>query len=326
VRDASAVDPTDPPVLAVVVPTYRRPEGLARLLEALARQTLPPERWELVVVDDAGGPETAAVLDRLVAGSPLTARVVHLVTNEGPAAARNAGWRSTTAPLVAFTDDDCVPRPDWLASGLKALEAAAEIGVVQGRTVRPAGSDGYPYTCFTVVREVLAPSPWFEGCNLFFRRPALEAAGGFDETIGWFGEETALGWSVIEAGWQRGWADNATVEHDLSERPWRWHLRNHYLEGNIVRIAARHPGIRSMFWRPWAIKRENALFTLALLGLLMASRRRIGLLLTIPYLRGLPRPWHGRGAAIGMAHQASVHAASLAGKAVAAVEQRSLLL
>lgn len=320
------METTDPPVLAIVVPTYRRPEGLARLLDALARQTLPPDRWEVVVVDDHGGPDTAAVLDQLVAGSSLPARVIHQATNQGPAAARNVGWRSTTAPFVAFTDDDCVPRPDWLASGLKALEAGADTGVVQGRTVRPAGSEGYSYTCFTVVREVLAPSPWFEGCNLFFRRAALEAAGGFDESIGWFGEETALGWSVVEAGWQRAWADNATVEHDLSERPWRWHLRNHYLEGNIVRIAARHPGIRTMFWRPWAIKRENALFTLALLGLVVSSRRRIGLLLTVPYLHGLPRPWHGRAAAVGMVHQASVHAASLAGKAVAAVEHRAFLL
>jgi GT2 family glycosyltransferase len=277
-------------------------------------------------VDDGSGRPIAQEIDDMAASSSLRIRVLHVDHNSGPAGGRNPGWRSTTAPLIAFTDDDCVPRPGWLAAGLAALEANPRIGVLQGRTTRPDGSERYPTTYLTVIREVLSPSPWFEGCNLFFRREALLDGGGFDETIRWFGEETALGWSVLDAGWARDWAGDAVVQHDLTERPWRWHLRNHYLEGNLVRVAARHPAIRDMFWRPWAIKRENALFALAVLGLLAGCRRRAGLLLAVPYLRTLPRPWEGWQSLQGAVHQASVHAASLAGKTIACAQERTFLL
>jgi GT2 family glycosyltransferase len=320
------VGSSERPDVAVVVPTYQRPENLRRLLAALAAQTVQEQQWELVIVDDGSDQTNAQTIDELAAHSSLPVRVLHTPTNAGPARARNLGWRSTSAPIVAFTDDDCVPRPDWLAAGLSVLQQSERIGVVQGQTLRPVNTDGYPYSPFTVIREVKTPSPWFEGCNLFFRREALDAGGGFDENVGWFCEETELGWRILERGWDRAWADDAVVEHDLTERPWLWHLRNHFLEGNIVRIAARHPSIRSMFWRPWAVKRENALFALALLGLLIGTRRRAGLLLALPYARMFPRPWDRDADIIAITHQVSVHAASLAGKAIAGLGERTLLL
>ncbi len=311
--------------MAVVVPTHRRPDGLRRLLDGLRAQTLPPDRWEAVIVDDGSGPDMAAAVDDLVAGMPFRARVLHQSPNRGPASARNLGWRSTSAPVIAFTDDDCVPEPGWLLGGLRAIRSPA-VGVVQGRTARPAGSEGYAYTPFTVVREVLAPSPWFEGCNLFFRRQALEEAGGFDEGFGLFpsGEDTHLGWSVLAAGWERGWAPDATVTHEIGERPVSWHLRFHWKEGDLVRLAAGHPEIRSMFWRPWAVKRENALFAAAVAGLLLAPKVRPASLLALPYLLWLQpgRRVGGEGAVL----QVAAHAASLAGKLLAGIEERTLLL
>ena len=318
------VPPDVPPVdVAVVVPTYRRPDGLRRLLDGLSSQTLPFDRWEAVIVDDGSGPDVAAAVDRLAGGVPFSVRVLHQGANRGQAAARNRGWRSTSAPVIAFVDDDCVPEPGWLAAGLAALSRPG-VGVVQGRTVRPAGSERYRYTPLTVVREVLEPSPWFEGCNLFLRREALDGAGGFDEGFGDFAEDTRLGWSVLGAGWERGWAGDAVVTHELGERPVSWHLRIHWREGDIVRLAARHPGIRSMLWRPWAVKRENALFAAAVLGLLAAVKARPAALLTFPYLLWL-QPGRRVGAG-GATLQVSAHAASLAGKLVAGVQERTVVL
>jgi GT2 family glycosyltransferase len=177
-----------------------------------------------------------------------------------------------------------------------------------------------------VVREVPRPSPWFEGCNIFFRRAALEQTGGFDESFGRFpcGEDTNLGWSVLDAGWERGWADEAVVEHELGERPWSWHLRFHWMEGNLVHLAARHPDIRHMFWRPWAVKRENALFAAAVAGALASLRFKPAALGVVPYL-----VWLSPGRKVGLtggALQVSAHAASLAGKAVVGVRERQFLL
>jgi GT2 family glycosyltransferase len=316
--------------VAVVVPTYRRPEGLRRLLSGLEGQTLPRHRWEVVIFDDASGPGISEQIDALAAESPLAVRVVHGRTNQGQAVARNEGWRATSAAVVAFTDDDCVPRPGWLQAGLETMVSAPRLGVVQGRTVRPEGHQDYAYTLRTVVREVLEPSPWFEGCNLFVRREALDAVGGFDEELSDFAEDTALGWAVLERGWERGWSPDALVEHELSERPWFWHLRFYFLQGRIVDIAKRYPQIRGMFWRPWAVGPDNAYFALAVAGLALLPKRRASALLVVPYLAWLfgpreRRPTPGRALRIGV-FKIATNAASFTGKTIAAVRTRTFLL
>lgn len=318
------------PGVAVVVPTYRRPDALARLLAGLERQTYPRDDWELIVVDDASGGEAADSIDALADASPLRVTVIHGTVNRGQAAARNEGWRATSAPLVAFTDDDCVPGPGWLEAGVALMRASPAVGIAQGRTVRPDTGTGYPYSLRTVVREVLAPSPWFEGCNLFLRREALVAAGGFDERLADSAEDSALGWAVLELGWQRGWAGDAVVEHELSERSWRWHLRARFLEGRILDVAKEHPDIRREFWRPWATRQSNAYFALAAAGVAVSPLRRTALLFSVPYLVWLYRPAERRPSPAGAVRigvfKASGDAASLAGKMLGWVRTGTFLL
>jgi hypothetical protein len=81
-----------------------------------------------------------------------------------------------------------------------------------------------------------------------------------------------------------------------------------------------------MFWRPWAIKRENALFALALFGLIISSRRRFGLLLAIPYVCWLPAPWRGWTGLRAASFQVSVHAAGLAGKVFVGLREGTIVL
>src|SRR6266568_510689 len=137
------------PLVAVVVPTRNRPDGLRRLVGGLEGQTLPRALWELVIVDDSSDEPTALAIKEITATSPL--RIRALRTDHcagGPAPVRNLGWRATDAPFLAFTDDDCIPQPGWLAAGLAALEGGADVGLVQGRTIRPPGSENYPYSCY----------------------------------------------------------------------------------------------------------------------------------------------------------------------------------
>jgi GT2 family glycosyltransferase len=318
------------PRISVVIPTYRRPERLPRLVEALERQTLPPGEWEAIIVEDCGEDGTIELLHRLADATPIDLRVASTPQNGGPAAARNVGWRMARAPLIAFTDDDCAPTPGWLAAGLDALEGDPRLGILQGLTTADRSS-GEPDTIRTVVREVLEPSPWFEGCNLFMRKEALEASGGFDEVIAWAGEETAMAWKLLESGWERGWAPAAEVVHDVEERPLRWHLRNRYLEGHAVVIAARHPTIRSTWWRPWAIEKRGALFAVAVgagLGALV-TRRRWPLVFATPYVVEL-FPRHTlppvRPVLESAAYRVMSDAASLSGKVVEGLRSRTVVL
>jgi hypothetical protein len=106
----AAVEPAlaDRVFLSVAIPTFERPRPLSTLLEALAGQRLPRDRFEVIVVDDSGTVSGAAVVqgfaDRLDVGFLVEPR-------RGCAGARHAGCTRATGSHLVFTDDDCVPDP-----------------------------------------------------------------------------------------------------------------------------------------------------------------------------------------------------------------------
>jgi GT2 family glycosyltransferase len=273
------------PQIAVVVPTYRRADRLERLLGALAAQTIDPARWELVVVDNAShDPAVDQLTQRLTELVPCAAVALVIETNRGPAAARNRGWQATEAPVVAFVDDDVVPDPGWLEAGLAAFAEPA-VGVVQGRTRLPDGVVSEALPPWSITREIDRPSPFFEACNIFYRRNVLTSTTGFDEAIGWIGEDTELGWQVVESGWQRSFAESASVVHDVEMRGPRWFLSNGWLEHHVIDVAAHHPGFRrEAFWRPWAPRKRDAAFVAAAVSVALAVRWRPAALGVLPYL------------------------------------------
>lgn len=311
-----------PPRIAVVAPTFRRPDRLRRLVAALEQQDLGRDAWEAIVVDDASGDDTASVLDELAATSAGLVRAVHLERNGGPARARNEGARRTTAPVVAFVDDDCVPEPGWLRALLEAFDRNPRLGVAQGLTRRPADADLGPWTMY---REITWESPWFEGCNIAYRRDVLLATGGFDEQLRWYGEDTAAGWKVVETGAERDFEPTAVVVHDLEERGLWWRIRHGWLEANLVELASRHPGLRrSAFWRPWAFRPESAALPVAVAGLAAIRRHPVvGAALVAPYvgLRRLPlrRPLFAAGLV-------AIDAAQVVGHLAGSVRVRTVVL
>ena len=277
------------PDIAVIVPTHRRPDRLRRLLDTLAAQTLDPSRWELLVIDDCSDdPAVDEVLASLTELVPCAARALRTPRNGGPAAARNLGWRTTNAPVVAFVDDDVVPDAGWLRAGLAEFEDAA-LGVLQGRTRVPDGVDVHALPPWSLFRLIEQSTPFFEGCNIFYRRAALEQTTGFDEQIGFYGEDVALGWQVVEAGWQRRFCADACVVHDVEIRGTSWFTRNGWLERHVVALAGRHPGFRrEAFWRPWAFRKRDAAFVLAV------ASAAAGLRWPAAWLGVLPYMWWGR--------------------------------
>ncbi len=105
--------------ISVIIPTFRRPDGLRRALASVLAQQSAPD-FEVVVVDNApegGARETAGAL----AADP---RVIFVhEPRSGVATARNAGWARARAPRIAFLDDDEEATPRWLA----ALDSAADV-------------------------------------------------------------------------------------------------------------------------------------------------------------------------------------------------------
>ncbi len=98
-----------PPIdFSIIVPTFQRPEGLRRCLAALLRMDYPADRYEVIVVDDGSDPPVEPLVREAVGAA--TCRFIRQ-ENHGPGPARNAGAAQARGRWLAFTDDDCAPRP-----------------------------------------------------------------------------------------------------------------------------------------------------------------------------------------------------------------------
>ena len=240
--------------MSVVVPTHDRPARLTRLLQGLREQTLEPARFEVIVVADGASTQTHDLLSAEQARGGLELCVLAREVAGGPGAARNTGWRAARAPLIAFTDDDCVPAPGWLAAGLRA---AAPRTVVQGVTHPDPAAAGQAGP-FSRTVEVATLGPQFETCNIFYPRAALESLGGFDERYGLTpgGEDTDLAWRAIGAGMRAVLAPEAVVHHAVEALGPRGMLRLAARWSAPMRVFAEHRPARAMlyrrvFWNVW---------------------------------------------------------------------------
>lgn len=271
------------PAVAVCVSTCDRADRLARLVAALEAQSLDPAAFEVVVTDDGSRDDTAETLAKLAATSPLALRVLTHPTRRGPAAGRNRAWRASRAPVVAFTDDDCVPQPGWLEAGLAAM--AGRRAVVAGRTAPPPDQLARAAGPYARVMEV-AEARFFETCNVFYRRRDLAAVGGFDESFRRpSGEDTHLALAVLELGVEPVYAADAVVHHDVrpgslaanAKEAWRW--------ADLPLVVRRHPSRRGelchrrVFWKP-----THPPAIAAGVGLLAAWRWPPALVLVAPWL------------------------------------------
>jgi glucosyl-dolichyl phosphate glucuronosyltransferase len=186
-----------PPRISAIVCTQDRAAYLAKALRSLAEQTLAPDAYEIVVVDNASQDDTPAVIAAADGGrAPLVA--VYEV-RRGLAHARNAGLRAARAPFVAYLDDDAVASPGWLATLLAVFETVRPTPGCAGGRVDPIWeaprpswlSDALlPYLTvidWTPTPGVLEEPRYIAGANLAFARAALEEVGGFAPELGRIG-------------------------------------------------------------------------------------------------------------------------------------------
>jgi glycosyltransferase involved in cell wall biosynthesis len=295
------------PAVGVVVSTRDREQRLAALLGALRAQTLDPSRFEVIVVDNGSNDGTANMLRGEVARSPFALHVIQRVRGDGPAPARNDGWRATTAPLVAFTDDDCEPAPDWLERGLQTAERSPG-AVIQGRT-EPRPSESAAAGPFSRTMRITELGPHFQTCNIFYPRVVLEELGGFDERFRQpAGEDTDLAWRAIESGTPVEFEPEALVHHAVEDLGPVGHLRVAGRWSDLMYVLRAHPEYRARTrWRRIFWKRSHALLAAALLGVVLSRRFRPAILLVAPYARHLAQRCEDAGAGPAYAPYFALH-------------------
>ena len=202
---------------AAVVPTRERLDLLKQCLTALTNQRWNHRWFEVIVVDDDPQESARTLVEWWALKYRKTGPAIRYLParGEGPAAARNIGWRSAQADVIAFTDDDCLPQSDWLASGVLAVEASGS--AVAGRTVVPTGD--HP-TDYELNARLLEEAP-FVTANCFIHRDHLEQVGGFDENFkaAWR-EDTDLAFSLERANIPVAKVANAEVVHPVRSARW----------------------------------------------------------------------------------------------------------
>jgi histidinol-phosphate phosphatase family protein len=271
---------------SVVVPTIGRPQ-LRTLLASLAAQrfdALPPPS-AIVVVDDRPLTTTEPLDLRDVPPLPAPVRVLRS-GGRGPAAARNAGWRSTRAPWVAFLDDDVLLPDGWAAAFARDLDAAGDgVAATQARLHVPLPIHRPPLD-WERSTAGLQSARWATA-DMAFRRDALADVGGFDERFPRaYREDADLALRLRLAGWalaagsrstthpvrpaddrvsvrvQAGAADDALMRA-LHGRAWRelaetgrgrfrWHVATVAAAGTALACAAvRRPRAATLAGAAW---------------------------------------------------------------------------
>jgi GT2 family glycosyltransferase len=164
------------------------------------------------VVDDGSTDDTAAVVKRFA-----DVRLIHQ-PNAGPAAARNRGVREATGSIIMFTDDDCVPAPDWIDAMLVPFQDPQVVGAKgiyrteQTRLIARFVQCEYEDRYRLMARE--NDIDFIDTYSAAFRREWFQRLGGFDTSFPVAcAEDVELSYRMSARGWKMKFAPNAVVGH-----------------------------------------------------------------------------------------------------------------
>src|SRR5438105_4285255 len=213
VRAAFRSKPFEPthrsPRVSVVVCTFNGEKTLRACLDGVMELDYPD--FEVIVVNDGSTDTTLAI------AAEYQVRVISM-ENCGLSVARNVGMQAATGEIVAYLDDDARPDPDWLRYLAAAFERADYAGV---------GGPNVPPSASSVVANCFADAPGtpthvlisdrdaehIPGCNMAFRKRALEDVGGFDSQFRIAGDDVDICWRLLEVGHALGFSPAAVVWH-----------------------------------------------------------------------------------------------------------------
>jgi GT2 family glycosyltransferase len=197
------------PFISVVVCSYNGSRTINECLEHLTK--LNYSRYEIIVIDDGSTDNTASI------ATNYTVRLIR-TENRGLSAARNTGWEEARGEIVAYTDDDAYPDPDWLRYLARAFQRSSH-AMIGGPNLPPvddppiaqcvARSPGGP--SHVLLTDTLAEH--VPGCNMAFLKSQLSAIGGFDPIFRAAGDDVDVCWRIQERGWTVGFAPAAVVWH-----------------------------------------------------------------------------------------------------------------
>lgn len=236
--------------VSVVIPTYKRDELLYRCINGLFMQEFNSLAYEVIVVDDAKSQRTRQLVERESTKRyfPIL-RYISVTGSHGPAAARNRGWKAALGNIIAFTDDDCIPTPNWLKAGVAAFTDG--VAGVSGKIIVPIPPVPTDYQYNTSRLQDCE----FVTANCFYLRDSLCAVDGFDErfTTAWR-EDADLFFTMLKKNKKMVRTQEAVVIHPVRQASWGIGLREHKKVMFNALLYKKHPRLYRKIvqrWPPW---------------------------------------------------------------------------
>jgi GT2 family glycosyltransferase len=202
-------DESDWPRISVVVCTYNGSSTILDCLEGIGELDYPD--YEVIVVNDGSSKVVADIVRN------YDYQLIN-IEHQGLSAARNVGMRAASGEIVAYIDDDARPDKDWLRYLATTFKTSDHIAV-GGPNLSPPG-DGQIAECVgnspgnpTHVLISDEEAEHIPGCNMAFRKSALEDVGGFDSRYWIAGDDVEICWRLRQRGWTLGYNPSAIVWH-----------------------------------------------------------------------------------------------------------------
>lgn len=255
IENAPEDAPTYCPRVSVIVPIYNGEQDLPGLLGCLRSQTYLADRVEFLLVDNGSSDRTSRILSAAVpqfVAKNLTLKLLSETRIQSAYAARNTGIRAAMGEILAFTDADCYPTPDWLLELVKPF-ANPRIGLVAGAISALPGQNWLEHyaerKAFMSQHHTLTHPfcPYGQTANLGVRVRSLHTVGLFRPYLT-TGGDADICWRVQkEGGWTIQAAPKALVRHrhrqtlaELRAQWYRYGTSNRYLH-ELYGIALTYP-------------------------------------------------------------------------------------
>lgn len=280
------------PLVDVIIPHLNDHDRLALCLEALRRQSYPADRVSVTVVDNGSDRPIDEVLVRFPGVRGLTE------PRRGCGSARNRGVAETSGSILAFTDSDCRPEPDWLVNGVMMLKPGCGVDIVGGDVrvfaadeANPTDAELYDKVFGFECRRYVVHKHFACGANILVSRRVFEAVGPFrdgrqPEDLEWGRRATRLGYRIAFGAEARVRhpARHSFAELDKKTERTIWHARNHMAEGEWFRLK----------WAAYTLAMASPPLVKA--ALVLASPALSGMGQRLRTLRTLLRVRYGRAA------------------------------
>ncbi|MFC1714996.1 glycosyltransferase [Candidatus Poribacteria bacterium] len=248
------------PRISAVICTYRQPDMLAAAIESLLAQSLLPDDYEILVVDNNSQDATAEIVQSYVQDNAHRIRYV-LETRQGLSYARNRGVQLAASDILAFLDDDAVADRDWLSSLLEVYDNVPDAWAVGGKILPIWDGERPKWLKDTMLRMLSIvdwgnekrPLKWPEriiGANCSFRKQVFSEVGLFATDLGRRGslllgaEDTEIQERLHKLGKLVFYTPRAVVDHHVpcERMTKRYFYRRSYGSGRTVAILMTQQG------------------------------------------------------------------------------------